>query len=249
MVGRSRAPDAVARAPALAPAETVRVVERTPAETIRIGASSSPPAGVAAPTRPASPQLTREAEGAYRVAEARALARRVRAASAGASPEELAPGDADARAADALARAGRYAEASARLATAIDRWTSADLGARGRPRRSAGGQGLRAEIEQVASEFAGAFSAKSLPRIRGVYPRMTEDQAQEWGQLFLRARDITMQLGVTGVNRAGPAEVEATLAGSYDYTEMQGGTAGRQQVSWQATLRQSPLGWRIVALR
>jgi hypothetical protein len=57
-----------------------------------------------------------------------------------------------------------------------------------------------------------------------------------------------MQLSVTGVDRNGP-EAQATLEGHYDYTEMRGGTSGRQAVSWRATLRQTAMGWRIVALR
>jgi hypothetical protein len=108
---------------------------------------------------------------------------------------------------------------------------------------------LRAEAEQVAAEFADAFNAKSLPRIRVVYPRMTEEQAQEWGQQFLGVRDISMQLRASDVNRIGLAEAQATFSGSYDYTEMQGGTAGTRAVSWQVTLRQTPMGWRIIALR
>jgi len=68
-------------------------------------------------------------------------------------------------------------------------------------------------------------------------------------ELFLRVRDVTMQLRVTGVDRRGPGEAQATLEGYYDYTEMRGGTSGREPVSWRATLRQSAMGWRIVALQ
>ncbi len=239
---------------AAAPVETVRVVERTPSETVRLGSS-----GAAAPLepRPRPPTAVRPSpadEKAYHLAEARAIARRLRATAAGATSQELSAGDADAAAAEALARDGRYAEASSRLATATDRWSSAEIAAQGRPRRGGGGgggggQGLRGEAEQVAAEFAGAFSAKSLPRMRVVYPRMTEEQAQEWGQHFLGVRDISMQLHASDVNRIGLAEAQATFSGSYDYTEMQGGTAGSRAVSWQVTLRQGPMGWRIVALR
>jgi hypothetical protein len=177
----------------------------------------------------------------------------VRAVSAGATQQELAAGDADAAAAEALARDGKYGEATARLTSAMERWSTAEAGAQGRPRRGGGfgggGQGLRGEAEQVAAEFADAFSAKSLPRMRVVYPRMTDEQAQQWGQEFLGMRDVTMQLHATDVNRLGPAEAQATLTGSYDYTEMQGGTSGSRTVSWQVTLRLGTMGWRIVALR
>jgi hypothetical protein len=58
-----------------------------------------------------------------------------------------------------------------------------------------------------------------------------------------------MQLNVSAVNRSGPFEATATIQGGYDYTEMQGGAAGHQDVSWAVTLRQTPMGWKIVALR
>jgi len=250
----------------IAPAavETVEVVEQSPAETVRIAtappaaggdtqrqtasAQATPATPTERPTRPSARNT--QSETAFHIAEARALSRRVRAASAGASPAELAAGDADARAADALARQGRFAEATSRLATAIDRWNSAERGAQGRPRGGGGqGGGLRGEVEQAALEFAGAFNSKSLPRIRQAYPGVTEQQSQEWGELFLRVRDVTMQLSVTGVDRRGPGEAQATLDGYYDYTEMRGGTSGRQPVSWRATLRQTSMGWRIAALQ
>jgi hypothetical protein len=250
-----RGPEAPATQP-LAPAavETVKVVEHTPAETVRMttappvagGETKQPPTATVRPTPPSARNT--QSETAFHIAEARALGRRVRAAASGATPAELAAGDADARAADALARQGRFAEATSRLAAAIDRWNSAERGSQGRPRVQGGG-GLRGEVEQAALEFAGAFNSKSLPRIRQAYPGVTEQQSQEWGDLFLRVRDVTMQLGVTGVDRHGPGEAQATFDGHYDYTEMRGGTSGRQPVSWRATLRQTPMGWRIVALR
>jgi serine/threonine-protein kinase len=257
-----RGSEATATQP-LAPAavETVKVMDRFPAETVRLttappeaagdtkrGTAAAPRTPATSTVRPTQPSARNtQSEAAFHIAEARALGRRVRAAGAGASPEELAAGDADARAADALARQGRFAEATSRLIAAIDRWNSAERNAQGRPRVRGGG-GLRGEVEQAALEFAGAFNSKSLPRIRQAYPGVTEQQSQEWGELFLRVRDVTIQLSVTGVDRNGP-EAQATLEGHYDYTEMRGGTSGRQAVSWRATLRQTAMGWRIVALR
>jgi serine/threonine protein kinase len=238
-------------APATAPAETVRIA--APAETVRLSSpaptpTASPPRNPGSERPPAHPPVDRAAEEAYHLVEARAAARRVRAAAAGATPQELAAGDASARAAEGLAREGRYAEANARLADAMTGWTNAEVGAQGRPRRPNRGEALN-EIEQVAAQFAQAFNAKSLSQIRVVYPRMTDAQAQEWGAFFLKARDITMQLRTTDINRVGLGEVQATFQGAYDYTEMQGGTAGSRSVSWRATLRQTPMGWRIMSLQ
>ncbi|HMA45339.1 MAG TPA: serine/threonine-protein kinase [Gemmatimonadales bacterium] len=255
--GTEAPPATLTSAATSAAVETVKVVEPARPETVRLGtpAPTLPPTQVSDSARaPVAPRpaprnrLDRAEENAYRLTEANAAARRIGAAAAGASAAELAAGDSDARAAEGLARAGRYAEASARLAAAMTAWTNAQTAAQGRPRRE-GRLAARTELEQVAAEFAAAFSAKSLPRLRVVYPRMTEAQAQEWGQLFLQARDITMQLNIGNVNRIGPAEVEATLAGSYEFTDMRGGSAESRTVSWAATLRLTPMGWRIIALR
>ena len=254
--GRGTASQQPSLLPPAAAVETVKVVQQTPAETIRLGGTTTPTseASKSPPTRSTPPTTTTRStaggQAAYSVAAGRAIAQRVRAVSAGATPQELSAGDADAAAAEALARDGKYAEATARLGSATARWAAAEVAARGRPRRDGGRtQVARNDIEQVAAELAEAFSAKSLPRMRVVYPRMTEAQAQDWGQQFLGMRDISMQLRATDISRAGPAEAQATFSGSYDYTEMQGGTAGSRSVNWQVTLRLGPMGWRIIALR
>jgi hypothetical protein len=258
-LGRSQAPETASPPISVptTPVETVTVVERSPAETVRLsGSPATTPSQSSTPpeTRSTPPTTARSSTGnkaAYSIEAARAIARRMRAAAAGATAQELSAGDADATAAQELARDGQYGEATARLASAIERWNAAAVAAQGRPRRGGGGggQGLRGEAEQVAAEFAEAFSAKSLSRIRVVYPRITEQQAQEWGQLFMGIRNVSMQLQVTDASRSGLGEMQATFSGTYDYTEMQGGQAGSRAVSWQVTLRQTPMGWRIVALR
>jgi hypothetical protein len=218
------------------------------------GSSATPAESRPAPeTRSTTPTTVRPGSGTkttYSIESANALARRVRAQALGASTPELSAGDADAAAAEALARDGNYAAASARLASAIDKWDAVATAAQGRPRQGgvARGQGIRAEAEQVAAEFADAFSAKSLPRLRTVYPRISEDQAQQFAQQFLGIRDVSMQLHASDVNRLGPLEAQATFSGTYDYTEMQG-AAGSRAVTWQVTLRQTAMGWRIIAMR
>jgi len=264
-----RSPTAAPSAsPPLAAVETVRVAEP---ETVRMttpaltpaSKDSTKPAGTTTHPAPAAsnpaPSGTSRAESqAFKIAEAQALAVRLRAAGAGATHDDLAAGDADANSADVLAQSGHYGEARAKLATAVSEWTAAGTAAANAPRRTDGGGfrrgggergGLQTEAQQVAAEFADAFSNKSLARIRVVYPRINEQQAQEWGGLFLKASNMTMQLNVSGVNRVGPFEANATFEGAYDYTEIQSGAAGHQPVSWQATLRITPSGWKIIALR
>jgi serine/threonine protein kinase len=265
-LGRGKSAAPTAPPPPLASVETVRVAQpetirmTTPSPATSTPDTANPPATRAAPA-PSNPTPSsaagRAAEArAYKIAEAQALGVRLRAASAGATQDALAAGDGDANAADVLSRSGHYREANAKLTSAVAEWSAAGAAAaanprRGDERRRGGGAqgGLQGEAQQIAAEFADAFSNKSLSRIRVVYPRMTEQQAQEWGDLFLKASNMTMQLSATGVNRLGPFEANATLEGAYDYTEIQGGAAGHQSVSWQATLRQTPMGWKIISLR
>jgi serine/threonine protein kinase len=264
-LGRNRAA-APSSPPALAAVETVRVAEP---ETVRMATpapttskDTTKPAGTTHPApaaaNPAPGGNSRAESQAFKIAEAQALAVRLRAVSAGATKDSLAGGDVDASTADVLAQSGHYGEARAKLATAVSEWTAAGTAAASAPRRTDGGGfrrgggergGLQTESQQVAAEFADAFSNKSLARIRVVYPRITEQQAQEWGDLFLKASNMTMQLNVSGLNRVGPFEANATFEGAYDYTEIQSGAAGHQPVSWQATLRITPSGWKIIALR
>jgi serine/threonine protein kinase len=238
----------------VAAVETVRVPEPAPAETVRLTDTQrlatplAPGASATArePAPPVAPPRSRPA-AELQVAEARALSRRLRAVSAGATNAELAPGDRDARAAEALVREERYGEASARLAAAVDKWNAAARAAQGRPRPTGGG--LQEEVHQVALEFAAAFNSGRLLVVRSVYPDIPQDQADQWQNLFLASRNIAMQLTVSNVTRTGPGQVQASFEGFYDYTENRTGTPRRQTVGWQATLRQSPRGWRIAALR
>jgi hypothetical protein len=240
--------------------ETVRMATPAPSaahtDTTKPAGTTTHPAPAA--SNPAPSGTSRAESQAFKIAEAQALAVRLRAAGAGATHDDLAAGDGDANSADVLAQSGHYGEARAKLATAVSEWTAAGTAAANAPRRTDGGGsrrgggergGLQTEAQQVAAEFADAFSNKSLARIRVVYPRITEQQAQEWGDLFLKASNMTMQLNVSALNRVGPFEANATLEGAYDYTEIQSGAAGHQPVSWQATLRITPSGWKIIALR
>jgi serine/threonine protein kinase len=252
-LGQGEAPQPAPASP-VAAVETVRVPETAPAETVHVTdtqrlaspvvPSTSTPMRQPAPT---GPRAGSEAATAFSMAESRALPRRFRAVSAGATKAELAPGDRELQAADALAQQGHYREADIRLAAAAESWNAAWRAAQGRPRPSGGG--LQEEMHQVALEFAAAFNSGNLLRVRSVYPDIPSDQAEQWQALFLNSRNIALQLTVSNVARNGPGQVQASFDGFYDYTENRTSTPRRQAVSWQATLRQSPRGWRIVALR
>jgi hypothetical protein len=262
-LGQGGTPQSAPGTTAMAPVETVRMANPAPPETVRVTDTErlslptpAVPSRVAPGREPAQPPPAgsraapnEEAARYYRFAEARALQRRGSAAAAGATPAELAPGDRDAEAADRLRREGRIGEAATSLAAAIDKWGAAERVARGRPRPPGQNTGLQQEIQQVALQFADAFSSGRLLRVRSLYPDMPQAQADQWQNLFLNNRDIVMQLTASNVSRIAPLQVQAAFSGYYDYTDRRGGVAGRQTVNWQVTLRQTPRGWRIVALQ
>jgi hypothetical protein len=261
-LGPGRGPAPTAGAKAALPSESVQVVQRVPTETVRIVDTErmalptpatpghpAPRSESESPRETPSQPQTAAAATSYRLAASRALARRVSAAAAGATAAELAAGDRDAAAADRLRTEGRISDAETQLAAATDKWSAAERAARGRPRASGGGGGLQQEIQQVALAFADAFSSGRLLRVRSVYPDMPQAQADEWQSLFLNSRNIAMQISAANVARVAALEVQATFSGYYDYSDRRGGVAARQPVNWQVTLRQSPRGWRIVALQ
>ena len=240
-----------AAVPAQSKPDTVVVVQHAPAETVKVP-SPSVPAAVPAPLASsggghAGGGGEAPTDVSAGMAQMRALSRRSQAVSAGATTEELAAGDALAQTADSLARAGRPLLAAAKLRAAERSWASAEAAAGGRPHpRVQSGTGIPAE--RLALDFAAAFERKRIDLLRQVYPGMTTQQQQEWNQVFTSARDLRMQLGVTSVQATGESQGQALLEGSYEYRDLNSGAPVRQNVSWTATLTDTPSGWRITSL-
>ena len=181
---------------------------------------------------------------------------RLTQSSAGASASELAAGDAEAKQAEALAQQGRLPAALGRLEAAIGRWTEAERTARARPRRERPPLAVapeqpadaRQEIEAVVAAYAQALASRDLSRVRRAYPGLSVQQAQEWGRLFMDARNLRVSLRVTAVEQTDD-RADASVEGSYEYESLGTGRGERQPVSLRATLERSIAGWRLVSLR
>ncbi|MGH7570085.1 MAG: protein kinase domain-containing protein, partial [Gemmatimonadales bacterium] len=130
---------------ALIPADSVRpaVPETTMAVAPVPPPASRPPAGAEPLTQPlrergrAGDRRAQRNDSLIRSIRAEAQATRLRAVSAGATAVELAPGDGQRQAADALGRDGDYATAITLLTEAIASWTLAERTARERATRAA----------------------------------------------------------------------------------------------------------------
>ena len=101
----------------------------------------------------------------------------------------------------------------------------------------------------MIADFVDAFNAKSLPRIRQLYPGITTQQVQEWADLFLHARNLNLQVSVSEVGRTGAARAQAGVAGTLEYVDVNTGNADRRPIAWRAVLTESPGGWRINSLQ
>ncbi|MBI1966645.1 MAG: hypothetical protein HYS40_01530, partial [Gemmatimonadetes bacterium] len=203
------------------------------------------------PAKPSLPSLeTQRLESQFRALQVQGLTRRLRAAAVGATPAELAAGDAEAQQAEGLANVGRFGEALAHLQAGISEWNTAASAARGRPRerRAAPSTDPRREVEGVITNYAAALESRDLSRVRRVYPGMTVQQAQEWGAFFLKARNLRVRLQVAAFDQSGN-RADATVDGSYDYEDINTGRRERQVVSLSATLERGLAGWRLVSIR
>jgi serine/threonine protein kinase len=212
-----------------------------------------------APTAPAPPSSsptsleTQNLEPQFRALQVQALARRLRAAGAGATTEEMAPGDAEAQRAEELGRQRSFAEGKTHLEAAINQWTEAARVARERggpraTRRAARAGDVREEIQGAISAYAAALESRDLSRVRRAYPGITVPQVQEWGALFLKARNLRVRLTVSSVEPNG-ARTDAGVDGSYEYDDVEAGRGERQVVSLRATLERGFGGWRILSIR
>lgn len=226
------------------------------------GAARSGPAptrGASAPepgTQP-GPRAAAAPDGGARFARsrARALFERARAESAGATPAELAAGDRAARQADALAQRGRPAAALAQLLAASAAWTRAEERAltrpeaqRGGPTSPAEGAGAWAAIEETVAALARAFESRNLGRVRQVYPALTVQQAQEWGEFLMNASNLRATLRVTSLEQLGD-RANADIDASYDYQDLETGRRMERRVSYRGTFERAGQEWRLTSLR
>jgi protein kinase-like protein len=218
----------------------------------------------AAPTARAESATTRAAVGSgasprearFERSRARALSERARAESAGATAADLAPGDRAARQAEVLAQRGRPAAALGQLAVATAAWSRAGRQALRQPEPLGGaaaaapeGAGPWAAIEQTVTAFARAFESRNLARVRQVYPTLTVEQAQDWGQFFMAASNLRVSLRVTSLEQTGN-RANADLEGSYDYRDLETGRQMRRLVAFRGTFeRQAAQDWHLTLLR
>jgi hypothetical protein len=106
----------------------------------------------------------------------------------------------------------------------------------------------RAAIAQVLTTYAGALESNDLRSVEWVYPELTEREREAWKKFFSVARGLVVTLDV---ERYAIAESEANVdvRGTYQYWNRSMHRSERAPVRFLATLKRSPGGWRLTAIR
>ena len=184
-----------------------------------------------------------------------ALAAMRRALETGATPAELARGDAVLRGAESLAAEGRLPEAMVQFVTATSLWTEAERLARARPTRDTAPSAVaaapadpRGPIELVVAEYARALESRDLGQVRRAYPGLTAAQQQGWQDFFRSVRTLRASLTVTTMTVADGA-ADVIVSGVYEYENATTGRVERRPVTFRATLVAESAGWRLSAIR
>ena len=234
-------PAPVSRAPAATPAPTP-VATPAPAPTPPATAERAP-AGASDEGPPVDDQR-------FTHARERALAARKRAESAGATGDELTQGDNAVTQADSLATHGRIGAALMRLNAAGTAWNRVErraLSRTGQAPPAEDQQGPRSEVDATLSSLATAFESRSLARVRQVYPNLSAEQAQQWGGIFLNARDLHATLNTTAFQHQ-PNRAEATVDGALDYLDIRSGQSTHHPLSFHAIFTRQGTDWLLTSL-
>jgi uncharacterized protein YjdB len=195
-------------------------------------------------------------------------ATRERAVSAGATAADLAPGDAERRAAEVLVGRDRQPEVIAHLSQAIALWAGAEQAARTRAQQAAtvtppvqqqpppvttapppvapAPENPRPLIEAAVQAYARALESRDVQQVRRAYAGLTPQQAQVWRDFFGMVSDMKVDLAIKQLQITGDV-AEAQVEGFNQF--VQGRRPQRQPVSFHATLDRTSGAWRIASIR
>src|SRR6266576_4706764 len=204
--------------PPNAVAETT-TAQRPPVTDVKVGggagARGRPPA--APRGEPAARRTTGE-DSVLGSLRATALAAMRRAAAAGATAAELAPGDTQLRSAASLAGAGRLSDAMMRLVTVTSLFNETERVARARAARDTAPPTAppaalpaapsvavdpRPAIESAIAAYARALETRDIGEVRRAYPGLTSAQQQGWEDLFRASRSLKARLTVSALDVRG----------------------------------------------
>jgi ketosteroid isomerase-like protein len=104
-----------------------------------------------------------------------------------------------------------------------------------------------ADIQGVVAVYEGALEAKSLDRIRSVYPSLTADQASNWTSFFQLASKIKSEFRVSNILPATGDVATATVQGQLHFEAQ--GKSQDQPYNYVATFARQNGKWRIETIK
>jgi serine/threonine-protein kinase len=106
---------------------------------------------------------------------------------------------------------------------------------------------LQADIQATIAAYESALEAKSLDRMKGVYPTLPPDQVTNWTQFFQLASKIKSEFRVSNVQPATGDVATATVQGQL-HAEIQGKSQDIPH-NYVATLTRQNGKWHIEAIK
>ena len=208
-------------------------------------------------------------DSTVRALRAGTRAARERAVTAGATVADLAPGDAERRAAEQVVGRNRQPEVIAHLSQALTLWAGAEQAARTRAQQAAAAaapspgtqlappvteapvtppviENPRPLIEGAIQSYARALESRDVQQVRRAYAGLTAQQAQVWRDFFGMVTDMKVDLAIKQLQITGDV-AEAQVEGFNQF--VQGRRPQRQPVSFHATLDRTSGAWRIASIR
>jgi len=102
------------------------------------------------------------------------------------------------------------------------------------------------ELRDVITRYAQAISSRDLAAIRGVYPRLTDEQQRGFEKFFASTTELkaTLSLGNIDVNEA---TAEGRVTGVYAFTSS--GRSERQALNFRALFERRGDKWFLSSVR
>ena len=107
-------------------------------------------------------------------------------------------------------------------------------------------ENVNEQVAAVIAAYARALETLDLNELRHVYPAMSAQQRNAFGDFFRSIRTLKATLSVAGLQVDG-GSAEAQVTGSFDYVTTSGSTEQRN-VRFVATLRRDKGAWALAAV-
>ncbi len=115
-------------------------------------------------------------------------------------------------------------------------------------RREATEAEARAAVSRAVASYARALESSDLEALQWTYPDITDREREAWKKFFSVARDLVVTLNIERY-AITDSDARVDVRGTYQYWNRSLHRSERAPVKFLATLKRSPDGWRLAAIR